>query len=318
MTAGIKIWGVVPVLTLFGWLIFSSGIRRAAVYLVGAAIGCTLVCLPFFVLAPSQMWRMVVVDQVQRNNGGLRSIERMNQILGLTLYNPPPRLTVALVVVVLLMVAATIVAWTQWRVRPVVLLMLGLGAMLMVTPSWFLHYTALTAGPIAITIGAAGQQAVSWAGARGWRAVQLGVAGALLLGLLAASAPIAPARVGQRFPGRTLAAAMAPRPGCITTDNASTLILTNTLSRNLDRGCQLVADLGGASYHLDSPARGVLSRQKNAVFQQYALAYLRTGQTTILVRFRRGFGLSSGSYDIVQRWPVVARAGQYVLRAPQP
>ena len=310
---------MVPVLILFGWLIFSSGIRRAAVFLGGAAIGCTLVCLPFFVLAPSQMWRMVVIDQVQRNNGGLRSVERMNQILGLTLYNPPPRLTVALVVCgafdggrhhcrldsVARPTGGAADAGAGRHADGHAVLVPALHSVDRRADRHHHRCGGAADGELGSAPGAGGRS--SWV----LRAPSFSACWLL-------RPPSLPPELASGFRVVPSAAAMAPRPGCITTDNASTLILTNTLSRNLDRGCQLVADLGGASYHLDSPARGVVSRQKNAVFQQYALAYLRTGQTTILVRFRRGFGLSSSSYDIVQHWPVVARAGRYVLRAPRP
>jgi hypothetical protein len=132
------------------------------------------------------------------------------------------------------------------------------------------------------------------------------------------SAPIVPAKVGQKFPGPALGAVAASRPGCVTSDHPSALILMNVLSRNLERGCQLVVDLGGASYHLPSPDRGVVSRRKNAVFQVYALAYLRTGDTTILARFYKNFGLNAQSFQTVQDWPIVARAGRYALHRPQP
>jgi hypothetical protein len=137
-----------------------------------------------------------------------------------------------------------------------------------------------------------------------------------VLTLVAFSLPVATAKVGQPFPGRTLGAAVANRPGCVTTDHPSTLILMNVLSRNLERGCQLVVDLGGASYDLPSPERGVVSRRKNDAFQVYALAYLRSGDAMILARFHRGFGISNPSAKIIYGWPVIERAGGYGIRRP--
>jgi hypothetical protein len=199
----------------------------------------------------------------------------------------------------------------------VVIVLIGLFGLLLLTPSWFLHYSALTAPVVALVIGAGAQQLVRVPGVRRVIALRIALAAALVLGLVAASLPLASASIGEKFPGRTLGRAVADRPGCVTSDHPSTLILMNVLSRNLERGCPLVVDLGGASYHLDSPQRGVTSRRKNQVFQVYALAYLRTGDTTILARFRKNYGLSARSFNTVQRWPVLARAGGYALRQPR-
>jgi alpha-1,2-mannosyltransferase len=313
----IKIWGVVPIFLIFGWLIYRFGLRRTWPFLVSAAAATTAVCLPFFVTAPGTMWQMVVLDQVQRNDTGFRVFERLNEIAGLTLYRPPDRLTVLLVVASAGLVAATVAALWHRRARLPVILLVGLFVMLLLTPSWFVHYTALTAPLVAIVIGVGGHQLLQVPAVRRLRPLRLGLAAALVLALAGASAPIASAKIGQSFPGRTLGNAVADRPGCVTADHPGPLILMNVLSRNLDRGCPLVVDLGGASYHLPSPQRGVTTRRKNVVFQEYALAYLRTGDTTILARFRKNYGLSARSFNTVQSWPVVAKAGRYTVHEPR-
>ena len=312
----IKIWGVVPIFLLFGWLVYRFGIRPAVVFLASSAAATTAVCLPFFVTAPATMWRMVVLDQIQRNDTGFRPFERFNELAGLSLYRPPDRLSLLLVVAWGLLTAATIVAALVPRTRFSVILLLGLIAMLLMTPSWFLHYSALTAPLFAIVIGAAGQWLLGRRGIRDRRYLRIGLGAALVAGLVGASAPVASASIGTTFPGRSLHAAVAARPGCVTSDHPSALILMNVLSRNLDRGCTLVVDLGGASYHLDSPQRGVTSRRKNVVFQAYALEYLGTGDTTILARFRRNYGLSTKTFRIIAKWPTVTKAGRYVLHEP--
>ncbi|MET0695275.1 MAG: hypothetical protein ABWY56_15185 [Propionibacteriaceae bacterium] len=314
--ATIKIWGVVPILLLFGWLIFRSGPRRAGIFLAGAAAGTTVVCLPFFLAAPATMWKMVVVDQVERNVIPLPAVERLNEIMGFSLYRVPHEWTTALVVSLALLLLASVAACIEPRTRSSVLLMIGMGALLLSTPSWFVHYTALTAAVVAIIVGAGAQRLIDLPGVRrvGWLRIALGavVIGGMVLGSL----PIATASIGNKFPGRTLGAATADRPGCVTSDHPSTLILMNVISRNLERGCPLVVDLGGASYHLDSPERGVTTRRHNDVFQVYALDYLRSGDTMIIARFRRNFGLNADSWKTVQSWPVVERAGGYTLRQP--
>jgi hypothetical protein len=133
-----------------------------------------------------------------------------------------------------------------------------------------------------------------------------------------AALPIALVRVGERFPGPPLATALAPSPGCTTSDHPSALILTNVFSRNLQRGCPLIADLGGASHDMAASGGYRGPRVDNVAFQQYMLGYLGSGDRTLIARFSRNDGLSDATADLIEGWPVVAQAGRYAVRAPQP
>lgn len=312
----IKIWGVVPVLVLTLWLLVRAGWRPAALTLLGAAAATTVVCLPFFVAAPGKMWRMIVLDQLGRNEAPVDLVQRMNQIAGLTLYRLPHQVSVAMVLAWVVLVAATLACWSKPRMRPVVVLTVALVTTLLLTPSWFVHYTALSAAVVALVVGAGAQRLVDLLAGQLGPAPRLGVAGLLVATLVGFSLPVASAKSGTHFDGRTLGSALADRPGCVTSDHAATLILMNVLSRNLERRCRLVVDLGGAHYDLPSPARGVLSRRRNKEFQAYALRYLRTGDTTCIARFHMNFGFSAKTARQVYRWPTVKRAGLYKLRRP--
>lgn len=318
--AATKIWGVLPVVILFAWLAFRWGVRPAARFFVGAAAACTVVCLPFFVWAPASMWRMVVLDQLQRNETQTPVTERLQDITGLSLYRLADGWTPMLVIAVVVVLAAVAGAWTVPRCRPAVLLLLGLTVLLLTTPSWFPHYSALTAAVLAITVGAAGQRLVRLpprpAGQPAVTLLSTGLTAALIAGLCLYAVPVLTDRQGQRFPGPALSTVVAGRPGCVTSDHPGALVLMNVLSRNLNRHCRLVVDLGGASYHLSSPARGVVNRRQNTIFQAYALRYLRRGDTVILARFHHGFGLSNRSLRVVYGWPVLAQADGYGLRTP--
>jgi alpha-1,2-mannosyltransferase len=316
VSAAIKIWGVVPVLILFGWLLVRLGFRRASLLVLGAMSSCAAICLPFFVAAPSVMWRMVVRDQLLRIPNDTSWIQRVTEILGLG--HLPARITLPLVIAMVVLVVGMVLAWQVARARPAVLLLLALGAMLLMTPTWFIHYSALTAPMIAITAGAAAHQALRLAPVRRRRWLRIGMAAAVLVAPLVAALPIALVRVGERFPGQPLAVALAPSAGCITSDHPSALILTDVLSRNLERGCQLVADLGGASHDMAASGGDRGPRVGNVAFQQYLLAYLSSGERTLVARFGRDAGLSDTTADTIEAWPVVAQYERFTVRAPQP
>jgi alpha-1,2-mannosyltransferase len=312
----IKVWGLLPFVVIFGWVLLHFDPRRAGLLLVGAMASATVVCLPFFLAAPARMWEMVVRDQLLRVPTNSSVIERLTDILGLG--HLPLRVTPALVIAVAAALAGVVLAWREEQARPAVLLLVALVTTLLLAPPWFAHYAAWTAPAIAITAGAAGQQMLHFADKAPWPSLRMGAVALLVTAPLIAAVPLALADVGERFPRRPLAAALVRSEGCATSDYITSLILTDVLSRNLRRGCPLVADLGGVSHDMAASGGSRLSRGRNAAFQQYVLAYLASGDRTLVMRFERNAGLSDSTADTIEAWPVVAASGRFVVRAPQP
>jgi hypothetical protein len=312
--AVIKVWGFLPILVIFGWVLTRFDARRAGLLILGAVASATVVCLPFFLAAPGRMWQMVVRDQLLRVPSNSSAIERLTDILGLG--HLPLRVTPLLVIALTVALAGLVLAWREEQARPAVLLLAAMVIMLLVTPTWFAHYAALSAPVLAITAGAAGQQLLNLVQKQRWRPLRLGAVALLATAPLIAALPLALADVGERFPRRPLTAALASSPGCTTSDYVTALILTDVLSRNLRRGCPLVADLGGVSHDMAASGVSRLSRGRNAAFQRFVLAYLASGDRTMVMRFERNAGLSDSTADAIEAWPVIASWGRFVVRAP--
>ncbi len=64
--ATVKIWAVIPILVIVLWQFRADGVKAATRIVAGATAAIAVVCLPFFLLAPGPMFRMVVLDQLQR------------------------------------------------------------------------------------------------------------------------------------------------------------------------------------------------------------------------------------------------------------
>ena len=75
VAAGIKIWGIVVIIAVVAYVWATKRGRAALLVALGAAVGGSAVCLPFFVSAPSNMWRMVVLDQIGRPDTDLGYLE---------------------------------------------------------------------------------------------------------------------------------------------------------------------------------------------------------------------------------------------------
>ncbi|HEY5981297.1 MAG TPA: hypothetical protein VIT41_16855, partial [Microlunatus sp.] len=317
----LKIWGVVTVLVIVGGILARRGRRPALLMLSAAIASAAVLCLPFFLSAPGQMWRMVVVAQLGRRRGDWATAERLNDILGIRFWvGAQPTIQVLTVIMIVVVLTAVVVCLARVDLRVVAALLLTHGALVLVTPMWFLHYAGLTAAPMALVLGGAVGATIDWSGRVqrvpwvGWAVGTVAVLGTVVLAL---SLPRW-AFGNPAFPGTTLSAAVADRPGCLATDWPMTLIQMNLLQRNLDRACPLVVDIGGYSYYLvDSPYSDV-SRRKNRDFQAVLLAYYRSADAVVPVRFSTQSGHSKGTAKEIASWPVVAQAGRYVVREPLP
>ena len=116
----VKIWDVVPVLVVLGWLTVTSG-RVAAVRAgLAAVVSASVAVLPFAVEAGHRMLRLVVLDQLGRPRGPADLATRLGGVSGVDLdagpvpaASRPVLLAVALGVVVL----TAAIAWTSRRGR---------------------------------------------------------------------------------------------------------------------------------------------------------------------------------------------------------
>jgi hypothetical protein len=319
VSASVKIWGAATAVLVLGWLLVVVG-RRALALLAGIVAGAVVVCLPFFVVAPGLMWRDVVVAQLGRQGSGIPASVRLADIAGLHLYDPEKLSTAALALALLVVVAVLVLACTQPSMGLVAVLFLGLSAVLLVGPSWFSHYAALVAPPLAIAFGAAGQTAWGWltGGRRAGTATGAVVllVQVVILGVWAL--PLTGQSFGRSFAGDRLARGVRDLPGCVVADNPAALIAMNVLGRNLERGCLPMADLGGYSYVLPRATGKPFPRSKDPAWQGFALPYFRSASAVIITNYREGNGLSKATAAEIRSWPVLARAGSYTVRQPPP
>ena len=245
-------------------------------------------------------------------------LERMIDIGGLSLWGNAsltPYIAAALVIGAVCVVTTMIFRPT----RLFALLLLAFVTMLLLTPPWFLHYSGLTAAPAALVAGGGVHLLISVlvgvAHGRVWVGVVLSrlLAAAGRPGLAAAQAVVVPRISGTEF-GR----ALADLPGCVATDDASTLIQMNLLRRNVERGCPVQIDLGGNIHVLPHPGKERVSRGRNPDFQRFCLDFYRSHQAVITVKFRQGRDYSARTARIYRSWPELVRIGQYVVKIPQP
>lgn len=308
--AVVKLWGVVGVAVLIGWLWWHHGPRRALQAVAGAVALATQLMLPFVTVLP-QFVQLAVIDQLGRARRDTPLHLRLADLLGVG-PAPPGLAPFAVAVALMLTVVALGIGFGSREGRlPALLAVVGT-AVLLATPTWYPHYPALVAGPLCLAFG----NAVGVFRERLPRPVPRRIAlGTLAAGLAGAQLLLFGQSVGERFPGRELAAVLGPRPGCVTTDRPAALVLSDTLRRNLARGCPVVIDPLG--YRFASESSGADRRAEARRYDRFLTDYLGSGASAVLVK-QRPQQLGTPNAERIAAWPVVGSAGRYLVREPIP
>ncbi len=319
LSATLKIWGVVAIFTVLAWYVVRRLWRDAAAIALGAAGAVVAVCLPFFAAAPGRMWQMIVVYQLNRDRTAGNPWHRLSAIIGLGLHArfAGPGLPVIAALLIVLAVLVVAAAWVP-RARLCVLLTASLTVLLVAGPSWFLHYPGLAAGPLAVALGAGIGVAIDRVGRR-WRWATVVATGLVAVTLAIAAAPLLTLRLGRPFPSfelRTAISARQPPATCVVADDPTALIALNVLSRDLDRGCTFVADLGGYSYQFAAERGRWTPRVRDERWQATYLRYLRSGDLCLSYHYTALGALDDSTLSTISSWPVVVESGRYVVRVP--
>jgi hypothetical protein len=264
------------------------------------------------------MWQMVVAAQVGRRRANERLADRLNDVLGVREWAADNHeWSVLLAIALGAVLVATVICLLRSDLRVIAALMISHGALVLTTPMWFLHYAGLTAAPLALTLGGAVGAVMAWCGSRRWLARL--AAGLVLAGIVIFALPLRHLDLGDRRPPpAAVAAVLAGRAGCVTTDWPMTLIQLDLLQRDIDRGCRFVVDLGGYSYYLTDSPDHLQSRRHNRDWQRLALDYYRSGTAVIPVRFSTASGFAPSTAREIARWPVIMKADGIVVRRPLP
>lgn len=324
----VKIWWAVPVLIVLGYVAVRYRGRALLRVTLGAAASASVVCLPFFLEAPGTMWRMVVLDQLGRGRVSDSALERLSQIGGAETFKLLGRSATQVagtgwLVLVVLAVACALAAWGSVEGRLFAVLTVSVVAVLLTAPSFFGFYAAFAAPMVALVVPAAIHGAAQLVpGPTAYRsprrrsaAAVAAIAGlSLVVGAVEGSAYAA----GKPFPERRLQPVVASTR-CVTSDSPWGLIELNALSKDFRDGCRVEIDVSGVTHdtlHLTRANGSEVARSGNAAWRQYLLTYLRSGGATIMMRAPSGDGTTGKERAVIDSWPVLGRAGGYVVRNP--
>ncbi len=314
LSVTLKVWYAAPILVVVVAQLmrrrYGSAARTAAATVSAAAV----VLVPFFVEAPGQMFRMVVLDQLGRAGRTTSPFVRLPYILGVRpLANGhPAEIAVCTAIALTVVGLAGVLCLTDAPARLIVGVAALDGVVLMLTPAFFLHYGELTAAPLALVIGI-GISKLPGMMAR--PAASRALVAACAAAILVSGVDIAATPEGTAFPKAEFTAA-AP-PGCITADDPDALIQMNRLTSDLRAHCVVPVDVSGITYDRLSETTSAgtrIGRGLNEAWQGYLHDYLFSG--TAFVVMREGADSITPPYSgMEKRAPVLARDQFMTLRS---
>lgn len=326
----VKIWAAAPLVVILWWAWRWWGRRGLVGTSAGLMIGCLAIDAPFWLAAPGQMWRMVVLDQLGRGRTQIDAPARLAHTL-LPGLQVPNQWAPGATTTVLALLATAGVAVACWQLRNVwayLSLLAVTLSVLLLSPTFYSYYTAFAAPFVALLGGTLARRvALRLPRRTSTRPVfaprELITSGLLMLGLTGAwtassAFDVAPP-VNKTFPAGQLAE-FEETSRCVTSDSPDALILTNVLTRNLQRRCQVPVDLSGLTYDiyalpLTAEGRSV-PRAANSAWQRYLDTYLLSGQSVFLLRAGDDGLNSAGAHVMSSLLPVAAGRGYKMLQDP--
>ena len=322
--AAIQVWAIVPVVVvaagiLLGWLGVPGDRRRAAVgLLAGASAALAAFCLPFFVAAPGQFVRYVLIDQLSRPSldigllTRLRVLEGFSEAGGKSL--PATAGVMALGIVGL--IALVVVARRLPIARIWCALVIVETGYLLYAPNFFSHYSGWVAPAFAVVLGTAASMAIG-AVERSRRLVTVARAGAV--GLVAVMALAVPRQQGTVIQWTALEADIRDAR-CVSADDPELLIETSGLQRDLRDGCPIVVDPTGTSYETDRGrlAPGPVSKSRLAApGYQFTMEEWYDDSNAAMFARRAADGLDAATQEeIADELPLVVPHGNVTVMLP--
>ena len=253
-----KLWAVIPCLFLIIAVAVLRNAKAALIYLLATAATAIVIMLPFFIAAPSQMFNLILVDQLGRS-GQARGLARIPYMLSLTHGLHQSAAVKYSIIALALLVIAMIIAWIyEPRARLWVTLCAVQLLVVLSVPTFFGAYRAFYAVGMCLVIATIGQ--LCWnlmrrnsetPAAAMYRVMAGGAAAVFVVGcywlFTHADKP------GFKVPVGTLSTAVKPGH-CVTASNPSWMTASNSLTRSLDNGCPLIVDLAGNKFGLSKKA----------------------------------------------------------------
>ncbi len=291
----IKIWGLCPLLALVVVSV-SWGHRRDVVRLIAsAASGFVVLCVPFFVIAPTAFIRDVFVVQLVRTDPAGKSLMRRIGDLG---YLPSWLASNHAITGGVVVLTITVVVWSLLRTRRQPLSALewysfasaGLTtAAFMVPGDYYNHYGAFAAVFFGLVASGTVARLVSLRGAKPRssyrRHARTVVVAAAVIALCVLLAGYGLQSMGTRnarwmLSPRSAAHIAALPPGeCVVSDNASVMLLSNRFRLD-DPNCPSLADSFGEELALTDGQIGQF--QNRPAVQRAWLSWLQRADAVVL------------------------------------
>jgi hypothetical protein len=310
-----KVWAVLPFLAVL-IVLAPAGFRAQRRVVGGAVIGFVACSLPFLIGAPMAFFREILVAQAIRSAGGFTFVARLADLTGIPgLSSSIQRhgdLGAALLALTLVVgLVAFFRCWTtrqrdRWSAleRLSVWGALFVGTGLLLSPTYYYHYSAFMAPFVALVVSAVAARVTGWRGELfsvrsmfvptllGWLATVTALA--LMMGAIVAvvvNLPVAP-QVGEAVSDAI------PGHGCVLYANPTLALLDNRFTSDVT-GCPDVIDWLGQERVLDNGLATASSDSTNQRLQAVMGRWIDSSDAVVLES--SDLGLDSTNVEYLQQ-----------------
>ncbi len=209
---GTKLFGAAYLVVIVGWLLLRRDLAAFRRLAGGFATVLAVMALPFVVPDPGAAWHQVVATQLARPpTGAITGLERLASMTGLSAIPPP---LAVVVLVLLLAIAGACVAKTSDEVLLLSLALVLVSALALGrAASYYPHYGAFLAAPLAVLAGRS--VGLGLAHARTPGRPRLAAAVACVLALSFTGSSIQEGRTWHAQGDSRLAGALVPAGSCV-------------------------------------------------------------------------------------------------------
>lgn len=284
LATSVKLWMAVPVIVISIWLLLRRRYRSSATLGISAFSIFSVICIPFLILSHGRMWDLVWKAQISRSGRNESILPRLAQIFNIPKkFAPIVESPFILGLLLILVIICLVLIFNKFQNSRLYLLMAVTQiSVLMSSPIFFHGYSSYVAIPIILLVALFFQ-----------RLIDFKYSAPLLIPIFLFSLAFNFVTVSElipqkKFPAQAIAKIVS-HAKCVTSDSPSVLLLSNTLTRSLENNCQVIFDVDGEIYGVNSGENNLkltsMERRKNSLqYQNKLLSYFESGDVTILKR----------------------------------
>ena len=314
-----KLWFAIPLIVIFLWLLLRRKIEGACLLAISSAISFLSICGYFWFKAGTKFLHLVLFAQLNRSTATGSHLGRLQKIFNLEIFNFTSISKSQLLLAVLLTAPVLLLILAKPKEYKYTLIWLSIFIIqlivILTTPTFFQSYSSFIAPSLALLIGS-----ISYSLSRLFSG-KMFIRKIILLSLVI---PITLLgwqginnEIGEGNPPLVFLRDVVTNQKCVAADSPVILVISNSLSRDLNQDCKVIFDVNGTIYGVtEPPGSNLLSatqrRKHSTEYQSELVRYFEDSDLFILKRLSAD-GLARNSLLSLENKKLIERQNGFTV-----